>query len=1029
MTSESVPQAVVSRSSGVNTAEAICVLNASGVIRFATLAAAAFYGYELDNLIGRSALRFVAPESTAAVIARWDEVISNPDKLFSQVLITAIAANGRRLPIRVSIWRLPDRDEFLLIHHVVEHLRERLDMLYSIMAAVSGTLELNALVDNVLREVQRLIPCNFSTIYIRERGDTIRVRCWHDGQFEDFRSMVQEHLPEFETRRIMHETGQPVVIYDCETDPCWVTRPGHRVIRSWLGAPLIHQGELMGEINLDSTEPNSFTEEDAELVLALASQVAAGLHNVRQFEEEQRRVKRYRALSDVSQAISQLDLHSVLEVVYQKINGLMDASTFFIGLYDAEAQHVRLVGAYDHGTPSPDAVQQADVGLVGLVIRTRRSVIVHDSQETPLPEEVIIQGETPRSLLMFPLITQDEVVGVISVQSYVPNAYSPDDIDTLETIAGAIATAVRNAQLYDQALERLTVLEALHRMSLDLVAIQDPNAIAELIARTVLNLFKPDEVRLCLCENAPWEPTVWVGRSTGEAQQPRIQVQADGAPGSLVMRVHETGQEIVMHDFDSVPALQTEFATSWPVRAAAIYPIMRSGHRFAVLALLCSEPRFFRRDTLRTLELLCMQAATAFENARFTVTLRRRLDEVTALQDLARQVSSSNTLSDIFDVVVNTLQNVYECRGAWIALVDDEGEEVAIKAATGLAPDMIARARFRIGEYGAGQVIETGKPLYVTDTHNDPNFRIVDPGVRSVMLVPLTVRGRVIGALGIDGALPHAFTQEHERVLNIAGGQIAAAIETINLLHETRERANQLAVANATLEAQDALRRELVYQVSHDLRSPLQIVYGYTDMLRDGALGPVTDFQTDVLELMLKRTRSIERLTLDIMAAKPISYDMLELKTVDLNEICQQAVVDSQMLHQTESFTFVTDLAPGELPVKVDYNRLSRVFDNLIGNAVKFSPDGGTITVCTDREPDTRHVLVSVCDQGIGIAPDQLPYVFERFFRGDRKRFGGSGLGLYTVQQIVEAHQGRVWVTSQPGAGSTFTFALPLIEE
>jgi signal transduction histidine kinase len=118
----------------------------------------------------------------------------------------------------------------------------------------------------------------------------------------------------------------------------------------------------------------------------------------------------------------------------------------------------------------------------------------------------------------------------------------------------------------------------------------------------------------------------------------------------------------------------------------------------------------------------------------------------------------------------------------------------------------------------------------------------------------------------------------------------------------------------------------------------------------------------------------------------------------------------------------------GGLLIKADYNRLSRVFDNLIGNAVKFSPDGGTITVRAEPERDSRRVLVSIGDQGIGIAPDQVPYIFERFFRGDRKRFGGSGLGLYIVQQIIEAHRGQVWVTSEQGVGSTFTFALSLLE-
>jgi signal transduction histidine kinase len=235
-------------------------------------------------------------------------------------------------------------------------------------------------------------------------------------------------------------------------------------------------------------------------------------------------------------------------------------------------------------------------------------------------------------------------------------------------------------------------------------------------------------------------------------------------------------------------------------------------------------------------------------------------------------------------------------------------------------------------------------------------------------------------------------------------------------------------VANASLEAQDALRRELVYQVSHDLRSPLQIVYGYADMMHSGDLGPVTEMQIDVLALMLKRTRSIERLTLDIMAAKPISYDMLELKQVDLAEMCRQAALDAHMLHSDQSFTFVADVPPGGLIIEADYNRLSRVFDNLIGNAVKFSPGGGTITIRATREVERQRVLVSICDQGIGISPEQIPFIFERFFRGDRKRFSGSGLGLYIVQQIIEAHGGQVWVTSEQGVGSTFSFALPLLE-
>jgi len=131
---------------------------------------------------------------------------------------------------------------------------------------------------------------------------------------------------------------------------------------------------------------------------------------------------------------------------------------------------------------------------------------------------------------------------------------------------------------------------------------------------------------------------------------------------------------------------------------------------------------------------------------------------------------------------------------------------------------------------------------------------------------------------------------------------------------------------------------------------------------------------------------------------------------------------------EREDLVFAAELPSYEVIVEADYNRLLRVLDNLIGNAVKFSPRGGTITVRVTRDEANRQALVAVSDEGIGIPADQLPYVFERFYRGHRMQFEGSGLGLYNVQQIIQAHRGDVWVESQEGQGTTFAFTLPLTE-
>jgi two-component system sensor histidine kinase VicK len=295
-----------------------------------------------------------------------------------------------------------------------------------------------------------------------------------------------------------------------------------------------------------------------------------------------------------------------------------------------------------------------------------------------------------------------------------------------------------------------------------------------------------------------------------------------------------------------------------------------------------------------------------------------------------------------------------------------------------------------------------------------------------MLAVPLTVQDHVIGTLNIDSERPDAFTPDHERVLIIAGGQIAAAIETVRLLHETRDRAAQLAEANASLKALDDLRNKLIYEVSHDLSSPLALIYGYAGLLRDAQLGPVTPDQEEALEIIEQRAKAINRMTKDILSTKPIDYDTLDLGPVDVHQLSRQAVANARFMFQDQGSIFEIDLDESDAIVDGDRDRLIRVFDNLIGNAVKFSPQGGTITVRSRLAPDGTRVLVSVSDQGIGIPADLMPKVFERFFQVNRS-FKGVGLGLSIVKIIVEAHQGEVWVESQKGKGSTFTFALPLI--
>lgn len=1005
----------------------VIVVDRCGVVRFATPDAAHYLGTSPSDVVGRSVLDYIAADERESVTALWHELLNTPDRVSGELVVTPHERLEHAKPLRVSMWELPHGDGFLLLFHLSDHIRDRLETLYSILAALSSTLKLDEVFDVVLAETLRLIPCDHCALLVFDREGTLKLARSVGSPLELPAPNDRNRLFERATIRALRSLGHALIIPDCERDPRWEKRPSPAPVRSWLGAPLIHRGEFLGALNLDSLRPDFFTPEDAALAQALATQIAAAISTARQYENELHRADRFRAVSEVSLAISRLDLTSVLEVVYRKISSLMDTSSFFIGLYDAETEKVHIVGSYEHGVRIPDAMQPAEEGLAGLVLHTGARLIIHDSEVEPLPEVGIIDGEKPRSLLMFPLLAQEKPVGVISVQSYRPHAYTQSDIALLETMAGSVATAIDNAQLYDATADQLIALETLHQMSLQLASVQDRERVAELILDAVLELFGPAEVCLYLSGDPSQEPALWEGcLSRGDGQ--RTIRQGNPATGFLANQIAETGQPVVLHDVGVPPGIAR--ARQRPTQALAGYPLARGGATLGALVLLYDRPHFFRATTLRTLELLCMQAATALENAYYYQRLRGRLDEVSALHDLAREVSNTDSLDEMLRLVTQRIRDVYDCHSASIALYDPASNQIVTRTAVGISADHLAQARFAPGEFVAGHVVATGEVVYVADTRTEARFRVIDPDIRSLLAVPLKAHDQVIGSMSIDSASPEAFTPDHERLLTIAGGQLAAAIETLRLLEEARERAAQLDEANKTLRAVDALRDELVQNVSHELRSPLALIKGYVGLMRDGELGAVTADQIGALDTIESKAESISRLINDILSLETIQRGTLTLGPVDMAALAEQAVRSARLVHAGHNFELVCELVNGASVVEGDNGRLTQVIDNLLGNAVKFSLPGSTVTVRLRPGPDACAVTLDVADEGIGIPADKLAHIFERFYQvdhGERGHRGGAGLGLSIVQRILEAHGGTIAVSSTEGQGSVFTCTLPLV--
>jgi len=383
-------------------------------------------------------------------------------------------------------------------------------------------------------------------------------------------------------------------------------------------------------------------------------------------------------------------------------------------------------------------------------------------------------------------------------------------------------------------------------------------------------------------------------------------------------------------------------------------------------------------------------------------------------------------LPTVLDSLVVTLKEVLHCRGVSISLLNTETQTLEIRAAAGLQPKWRQAAQLKIGEGISGKVAATATPLYVPDARSLPDFIFFDPVVRSLLVVPLMVKDRVIGTLAIDQAIPDAFTADEERTLTIAAAQAAVAIENAQLYADLKERADKLEQAYRELQKVDQLKDELVQNVSHELRTPLTFIKGYVELILETDMGPLTTGQRDALRIVADKTNALSRLVSDIIYLQQIERESLQLLRQDMCQMSRLALQSCEVAAMNAGISLQLD-APDELPpILVDRDRINQVFDNLLGNAIKFSPRGGTITIRVEAVDDI--VRLTIADTGVGIPADKLERVFDRFYQVDgsaTRRFGGAGLGLAIVRRIIEAHGGQIWVESDLGQGSSFKFTLP----
>ena len=359
------------------------------------------------------------------------------------------------------------------------------------------------------------------------------------------------------------------------------------------------------------------------------------------------------------------------------------------------------------------------------------------------------------------------------------------------------------------------------------------------------------------------------------------------------------------------------------------------------------------------------------------------------------------------------------------AILLREGDQLVLRAALGLDDDLAAGFTEKVGEGFAGTVAQRRAPLLLRWAARDPLVRgesLRKRGVRALYGLPLLDADELVG-VALIGSLVAFDVPEHERRLFAAvADRGTAAIQLQRLRAATQEQERQLA------EVQDALRARdrVLSTVAHEVRTPIGIVLMQADsMVHRPPPAPDPDWLPRRVTSIHRAAERIDRLVEDLVEFTNLRAGRLQftIATQPTADLVREAVELVQPLAQERGIVVETEVSGGLPDLSCDRERILQVLNLLTANALRAMPDGGRVAIRAQH--DDLGVVFSVEDTGPRIDPAEVPHLFERAWRGERGRPGRSGVGLAISKGIVEAHGGRIWVSSEPGGGATFCFAVP----
>jgi PAS domain S-box-containing protein len=863
---------------------------------------------------------------------------------------------------------------------------EALASLAQITASMSSTLDPEAALDLVTESLIRVGGGQKAAIFLLEEENQQLALARSLNLTPEFvRASTTIRLEQLD-RLLAFHARQPVLISDltvAEHSPDLQRLLEQEGVRAYADFPLITPEGMIGQVSVYFTRPQRFPSSQVELLKTFAAQAAIAVANSRAHAATdkalQKRVDQLSALEAIGREMtSTLEPGTLASAILHHALRITNAHLGHVAVSEPAEEGFRIVAHTGYPESSPanrtDCLYPSARGITGRTLTTGKTWNIRELQ--PVPGQLDWSGGRSRSVLSVPILRQGRCLGVITLESERLAAFTDEDERLVAQLAAQAAVALTNAALYQQVQARLREQSLLYQASAQIAGTLESEGVALAAADSLAVALSADMAILSRWDGQTGLLYV-LAAIEGGRPMPASAVQSLSLAETPALQRCLEGGEPLQYTLETAPSPQDAHYLQIHRRATSLLaaPIVLGAQRIGLLEVLSKVPRAFDENEIRTALTIVSQAAIGLQNAY-----------------LFRRISESH--DRLMAILNSTLEGML--------MVDTFGRVLLansqLEMLTGLHVDRL------VGRVLTEPELRASKAL----------------GYRASELENLVSglqfgKGSPVGPTAFETAAPsHRMLERTETPVCDAEGMPIGWL---------------IALRDATEERKlESVRSQLTEMIVHDLRSPLTAILSslrLLDSMASAAPSPVAAQALSVSRRSCQQMLGLVSSLLDIAKLERGEME-LSLTPVDLRGLCEE--IAEQYTHEANEVGVILtwECCPSIPRLSADAEKLGRILANLLDNALKFTPAGGSVDLRID--PDDGGVLISVSDSGPGIPEEYREGIFERFTQvpGTEGRRRGTGLGLAFAKLAVEAHGGRIWVENGTREGSCFRIKLPL---